>query len=222
MSGFTAEQLFSAYQVHLERSGLKPLSINCRVIDRTESREWGGTSNGDGVRSTVSVAPTTRQVNFTLDIVETSAYDSRGERSLEDNSVGLRNCLTVSLPASAFSPRFSNPRTADELCGVVLEAVNGSTVKSVAETSAQTCTLALPRGTSTEVTIYADDLRTASLVQLLDSAPPQTEPTDAFFQTTTATSCSITMMTLPEGPLRLSANDPTVCEKFAEALAPKH
>lgn len=222
MAGFTPEQLFAAYQEHLERSSLALVSVNCRVSDRNESRVWSGPSRGDDVRATVSVSPMTRQLGFTLGVSKRSGNQpSVNKRSVEKNSVGLRNCLTVDLPAPAYSPRYSTPRTTDELCRVVVTALVGATPTSAAESGAGTCTLRLPRDSSAEVRIFVEDLRTSSLVQLLDGAPPETKPSAAFFRTSTPAWCSITLMTLAEGALRLSANNETVCREFGDSVVAK-
>ena len=62
MAGYTPDQLFAAYQTHLDRSNLTLTGIMCQVTMRRESRMWSGVSRGDDVSATVDVSPAQRRV----------------------------------------------------------------------------------------------------------------------------------------------------------------
>lgn len=223
MAAYAPEQLFSAFEAHLEGSGLRLARITCRVSNRTERREWEGTSLDDAVRAAVSVSLTFRSSEFSLEILgRPGSTATPDERSRETNSVGLRNCLTVVLPPEAYAPRFSAARTGDELCAVVRGVLREAAATAPTSTEERACALTLGGGSPADVKLLVEDLRTSSLAQLLDGAPPRTEPSAAFFSTSTTSSCSVTMMTLPEGALRVNATNATVCTDVAKAFVAKH
>lgn len=218
MAGYTPDQLFAAYQTHLDRSNLTLTGITCQVTMRRESRMWSGVSRGDDVSATVDVSPAQRRVSFTLSIRgRATGPRTSEERSPEANSVGLRNCLTVALPATAYSSGYAALRSREELCRLVTGALPEAVSTTSADPGTQICTLTLPDGASGTIELFAEDLRTASLAQLLDGAPPRTEPYAPFFLDSNTGSCKVTMLTLPDGALRFSADDAAICTTFAQA-----
>jgi hypothetical protein len=207
----TAAEVFAAYEDAFTRQKLKPIVARCRVSIRTEQRTWGGTSLGDPVQVTVAVAPvaTNPKITFMLDVNSSP----NGPRS-----VGLRDCLTIPMPGSAFVAGFSTTRTDDELCAEMLPRFPGALRASPNNSVAGSCTLDLQERTSKGDLVTITDVRNSPLAVLLDDAVPETNPSAEYFFHAFEAVCEITVVKLPTGFIRMRSFD-RVDRSSCKALA---
>ena len=216
MAGLSPAQVFAGYDRALTGLGAVPALTHCEVSVPRETRVYSATTGGDAVVITVAVEQVlgSWQTRFNLEV---SAI------SQDQASAGLRDCLTVRLPASAYvaapsaSSASSASRSGAELCALVKGTPRVPTNAQASIPGVADCAVqVLSRSVAADVTVT--DLRTTPLVQVLDRVAPGADPAAARFVLRSARSCSVILPTLPSGMVEVRANAPDLCDELATQL----
>ncbi len=168
-SGVGAERGFELLKLAVGESGARFVSSACSVRQRRQEVLFSATAKGDETTVTVVFMPDDLSAPLELHLTVASAGQSR--------STGMTDCLRRQLGSSAFVSAYADrPRSEVELCGLLTDEIRRSVFDGqIGSTSKVGCTV---KGShdGRQAYVVMGDLRTTALVDLLDSAPPGTEP----------------------------------------------
>ena len=210
MAGISPAQVFAGYDRALTRLGAVPAFTSCEVSVPRETRVYSATTGGDAVVITVAVEQVLGrwQTRFSLEVRAISQ---------DQASSGLRDCLTVRLPASAYGAASSAERSGAELCALVKGTPRVPTNAQASIPGVADCAVqVLSRSAAADVEVT--DLRTTPLVHVLDRVAPGADPAATRFVVRSARGCSVILPTLPSGMVEVRADAPDLCDELATHL----
>ena len=164
--GATPTQVMSDFEASLVAAGATRVLTHCRVSVPSESRYFATSSKGDGL--TIEVRVGAIAGGWQADVVGQVTPPPAVQPD-----VGLPGCLTLRLPASARTVRFSELRPTSELCAVVTAVVPEATLAAEQPPGVPECVLT---ATGAATTVTVSDLRTTALASILDEVAPDTNP----------------------------------------------
>lgn len=213
MAGLSPAQVFAGYDRALTGLGAVPALTLCEVSVPRETRVYHATTGGDAVVVTVAVEQVlgSWQTRFNLEVRAISQ---------DQASSGLRDCLTVRLPASAYvaaPSATSAERSGAELCALVKGTPRVPTNAQASIPGVADCAVqVLSRSAAADVEVT--DLRTTPLVHVLDRVAPGADPAATRFVVRSARGCSVILPTLPSGMVEVRADAPDLCDELATQL----
>jgi hypothetical protein len=218
LNGSSAMVVFDSLDAALQKRGANHVRTVCSVSARTETRTYTTKSFDDDVSIRVFIDPKLPAPLF---------YELLIQGTPPGPSVGLRNCREVVLDPSAFVAAFALNRPAAELCSLVSPGALKSTfgnsgLEPKPNESGNLGCVFENRVEGKKVHVRIIDMRLKSLAELLDSVPPDTDPSSTRVDLSdvdlSADEYSVLLPQLKAGAVQVSSNSKLVVDGIAASI----